>query len=618
MPLLQEVIHKIETGASPRVFRTVLAVAAILFLTVGYNWRAFRNMNTQEAMDAAQVARNLAQGKGFTTYFVRPFSIFLVKRHNMENASGSRGNAADPGRIKGMHPDLANAPVYPLVLAGLMKVLPFHYTVDTTHAFWSGPPVRAEGKRVFSRHEPDFLISLFNQLLFFGVVVLTFFLARRLFDARVGWLSAALLLCTEMFWRFAVSGLSTMLLVLLFVGLAGCLVLLESEAREPRHSVRWLYFLAGLAGLLVGVGALTRYSFGWLIFPVVVFVIVFGGRQRIPLALLTLFVFLGAMAPWVARNYRVSGTPFGTAGYAVVEDTILFPENRLQRSLEPDIRLYLPPFWNKLITNSRQIVQSEVPRLGGGWITALFLTGLLVGFRNPAVRRLRYFLLGSLLVLVIIQAMGRTQLSDDSPEINSENLLVLLAPLVLVYGVSLFFLLLDQIELPLLPLRYAVTAVFSAVVCLPMVYVFLPPRTNPVAFPPYYPPVIQEVAGWLKPNELSMSDVPWAVAWYGQRQSVWLTLKCTADSRDRSVHEDFFAINDYQKPINVLYLTPRTMDARFLSQWIKAGEQSWASFVLDCIVKKRVPEYFPLNESQYGFMPDQLVLADWRRWSLNH
>ena len=103
-------------------------------------------------------------------------------------------------------------------------------------------------------------------------------------------------------------------------------------------------------------------------------------------------------------------------------------------------------FWVKLNTNLRQIITSELPKLGGSWVTAFFLVGLLLGFRNPAIARLRYFLLGCGLVLVFAQALGRTQLSEDSPEINSENLLVLLAPLVLVYGVSLFFLLLDQIH----------------------------------------------------------------------------------------------------------------------------------------------------------------------------
>ncbi len=113
---------------------------------------------------------------------------------------------------------------------------------------------------------------------------------------------------------------------------------------------------------------------------------------------------------------------------------------------------------------------------------------------------------------------------------------------------------------------------------------------------------------------MAMSDIPWAVAWYGQRQCVWLTLRCKPDAKDPTTHEDFFAINDYQKPIKLLYLTPATMDARFLTQWVKAGEQSWGSFILESIMKKKVPDDFPLTESQAGWLPEQLVLTDWQRW----
>ena len=47
-----------------------------------------------------------------------------------------------------------------------------------------------------------------------------------------------------------------------------------------------------------------------------------------------------------------------------------------------------------------------------------------------------------------------------------------------------------------------------------------------MVYPPYFPPEIQQIAGWMKPDELMMSDVPWAVAWYGDRQCVWLSLDC--------------------------------------------------------------------------------------------
>jgi hypothetical protein len=164
-------------------------------------------------------------------------------------------------------------------------------------------------------------------------------------------------------------------------------------------------------------------------------------------------------------------------------------------------------------------------------------------------------------------------------------------------------------------LRYVVIGLFGLVACLPMILAFLPPRGSPVAYPPYYPPAIQTVAGWMKEKELTMSDIPWAVAWYGQRQCVWLTLRATPDPKETNPsHEDFFAINDYQKPIQAIYLTPETMDARFLSQWIRAGELSWGSFIFETLAHKKVPEGFPLNVSQFGWLPEQIVLTDWERW----
>ena len=616
MPFTQETLHRLGTGRGMRFFRVSLAAMAVVVLIGGYNWLAFRNLATQEALDAAQVGRNIAQGRGYTTLFIRPLSMFLVKKHNLETRGVSpAGKVADLAEIRSMHPDLANPPVYPVVLACLMKVLPFNYEIDLTHPFWSVPSTVVPGKRVFCRYEPDFLIALFNQILLLVIIALVFLLARRLFDPGVAWLSAGLLLGTELLWRFSVSGLSTMLVMVIFLGLAWCVVLLEQEARAPKRGLWGILALAGAAGVAVGLGGLTRYAFGWLIIPVLVFVILFGGKRRIALALIALAAFAAVMSPWIFRNYSVSGQPFGTATYAVVENTVIYPDYRLERSLEPDLnRLYLGVFWLKLNSNLRQIVTDELPRLSGTWITAFFLVGLLVGFRNPAIARLRYFLLGCGLVLIFAQALGKTQLSEEVPELNSENLLVLLAPLVLVYGVSLFYLLLEQMAMPFPQLRYVVIGLFSLIACLPMVFVLLPPKTSPVVYPPYYPPAIQTVAGWLKEDELAMSDVPWAMAWYGQRQCVWLTLKCTPDAKDPHNQENFFSINDYQKPIHAIYLTPETMDARFVTQWVKAGEQSWGTFILECIVKKKVPDYFPLSKSQAGWLPEQLALTDWEHW----
>ncbi len=126
MPFTQDLIHKLEEGGGARWLRLGIFLFALLLLTTGYNWRAFRNMATQEAMDAAQLARNIARGKGYTTLFIRPFSIYLVKKNNQEQRrSPGSGKTPDLAQLRTMHPDIANPPVYPMVLAGLMKVLPF-------------------------------------------------------------------------------------------------------------------------------------------------------------------------------------------------------------------------------------------------------------------------------------------------------------------------------------------------------------------------------------------------------------------------------------------------------------------------------------------------------------
>jgi len=618
MPVLQDWIHRLEVGAGAKAVKWGVALLVIILLLAGYNWRSFKNLAAPEAMDAAQLARNLAEGKGYTTLFLRPFSLHLVKKVNEQKTPLPPVNQlGDLSKIKGMHPDLANPPVYPCVLAGLMKMLPFKYEIPgaTTAS-------KAKAKKSFWQREgrfwwypPDFFIGLFNQLLFLVVVLLTGLLARRLFDAQVAWLSAILLLGTELFWRFSVSGLSTMLLLVLFMALLWGLALLEQAARTGKWGQAKVLLLTIALGVLVGMGALTRYAFAWLIFPVLVFVLLFSGQRRVVLALAALLAFSAVLSPWVVRNFKVSGTPFGTASFAPLETTAAFPESKLGRSLNPDFSLVdFNLFWRKLLVNTRQIVQNDLPKLGGSWVTAFFLVGLLVTFHNPTLNRLRYFLLLCLALLTVVQAEGRTQLSEDSPEINSENLLVLLAPLVLVYGVSLFYLLLEQVNLPIPALRYLVIGAFAVVVSLPMIFTFLPPRPSPVAYPPYYPPAIQTVCGWMNERELMMSDIPWAVAWYGKRQCVWLTLNANKDPKDPDSQENFFTIYDYQKPIQALYLTPQTMDSRFLSQWVRPGELSWGSFILESMVRHEIPPGFPLRKAPAGFLPEQLFLTDWERW----
>src|SRR5690349_12669836 len=190
--------------------------------------------------------------------------------------------------------------------------------------------------------------------------------------------------------------------MLVFLGLVWSLVLLEEQMREPKWGRGGIFFLAILVGLMVGLGALTRYSFGWLIIPVIVFVAAYAGNRRVALSATVLLSFAVVLSPWLIRNVSVSGTPFGTAGFAIIENSWISPEDRLQRSLNPDLLKplhnsfpFLMAAWrvfvDKLVSNSRGILQSDLPKLAGTWISAFFLVGLLVRFRTVRLGRLRLF-----------------------------------------------------------------------------------------------------------------------------------------------------------------------------------------------------------------------------------
>jgi hypothetical protein len=493
-PRLQEWIHKLEEGEWAKYLKTGVFLLALVALALIYHSREAKTWEASEAMDAAQVARSLARGEGFSTKFIRPVSISLIQKA-----------AGEGSVIKDNHPDLANPPVYPALLAAAMKMLPFE---------WEIPP------KPFWRYQPEMLIGIINQALFFLLLIQVFFLGKKLFDSSVAWVSILLLIGAEVFWRFATSGLSTMLLLNIFVALVWCLVAAEqnAEAAKPNKVLLW----GLLAGFIVALGALTRYSFAWLILPAGLFLGLFGGGRKIASSLGAVIVFLLIVAPWCYRNFMESHTLFGIAGLSIHEDTELFPGYRLERLLPRDLdveltKIQIHEYPKKLALNARGMLGNDLPALAGSWASAFFLVGLMIPFRQVLISRIRYFLLGSVVVLFVAQGLGRTHLSDHSPVVNSENLLILAGPLVTIYGAALFFILLDQLEVVLPSLRNAAISGFVLILSLPLILTLLPPRSFPIVSPltaehPYFPPAVQQVAKWMRPKEMMMSDMPWAVA----------------------------------------------------------------------------------------------------------
>lgn len=580
IPPVQEIIHWLEVGSGARQLRILVGCLLIVAVTAWYDLYQVRNFNAPEAMEAAQLARNLARGEGFTTQVVRPLTIQLVEDR--------LGVEARLGRQP--HPDLVNPPLYPLVLAAWMKLVPFNYEIEGY--FW--------------RYSPEVWITLFNQLMYLVLCWQVWRLARRLLDTEVAWVLVAVLIASEYLWRFSASGLPTMLAMVLFVALLETLSRLESRHRQGHHRLRHFLPGAALAGLFLGLLVLTRYGLLVLVGPVALFYFFFLGRRAWPALGVTTAVAAAVVTPWLVRNYQLSGTLFGVRSYALYQETLRFPQGRLERTFRPELETVgLLDLTRKASEGLRQIAGDDLLRLGGSWVGAFFLVGLLAQYGNAGLNRMRVFLVLCLPALALTQALGRTHLSVLNPGFTAENLLAVLTPGVCLVGVAFFFWLVRRLELPYPEFRHVLSTLLVLGTALPLAVRVLPPRVIPITYPPYYPPYLREAAQFLKPTELLMSDAPWATAWYGERLSVWTPMDAQAS---------FYEINDRHKAVSALLLTPLTTDAQFRRHILQSRDHDWSRLVLEVLFRNNVPPGFPVRHAWKRGTPDHLFMADRARW----
>ena len=617
---VQEIIHSLEEGKWAKRIRGLVLLLLIGSLGLVYYLNLTRSFTAPEAMDAAQLARNIAEGRGYTTQFIRPLSLDILRQQG----------AVSDVELRSKFPDITNPPVYPMLLAALMKVLPFEFEIDLQKA------------NEFERYQPEFLIWLLNQALFFVALIQVFRLGEKLFDQPVAWCAALVFLGTELYWKFSTSGLPTMLLLVLFLALARTLVRLEEQGNDGvALGGGWFAGMARWAGALAGLGGLTRYGFAWVILPVLVYLGWFMGRHRGRTVAMALLGFLLVMSPWLVRNAQLSGNLFGTAGLALYSQTDTFPEDTLERTLfyEPsdapvngqdEIKVKVADhvgLWeieNKLKRNLRHLLVHEMTQFSGSWFEVVCLVGLVVPFRNRSLRRLRFFLLMTLAVFALGQALGRTHLSaangtlaellarslgqgapvTAASGVNGENLLAILGPVSFLFGAGLFFSLLDRWKVDLPEMRLAASTGLVVAASLPMALSFLLPHPYPMANPPYHPARLQYLRSVpaahglveIKQDDLLMSDIPWAVAWYGNQNCVWLT---------RTVKPDFYTLYEQFQPVSALYFTEATTDQRYTSLVLNANELNWERFMLDMQMKGDVPDGFPLQAVSDIFAPGQ-------------
>ncbi len=533
MKRAQELIHWLEVGAGSRWVRLAAVLAGTLALSVLVAWKQFHGPVTETTLLQADLGRQLALGEGFTTLVNHPQTAAWLQ---------ARGVRFDP---RTPYPELYHAPLYPLAIAGALRLLP----AETRAALFERPPVPPDG------FGGDYLLLALNLGFLWLAAALAFVLARRLFDPAAGWLAALGLLVSVAPWQatVAVNGTSLLMVLVLFALLlwerieagAGA----EAATRAPAGR---LLLLGGVTGLLF----LAEYSAGAVLLVAVGYGLVrFTGRARLLAPLCVVAGFAAVAAPWVMRNVALTGHPAALAVQNVAlkaGDPTAEPA-AVRATLSAELpRLDLRKLGNKALTALQEDLKDRLWSGGAMWLGAFFVASWLYTFRSPAVNRLRW------VACAVAGAMLLAQAGLNSGE-SERHAAVWLAPLLIVFGAGFFFVLLgSHATLAAWP-RTAAT-VLLALQALPLLHDVLEPRRLHFHYPPYFPALFQSLRAELDRREARghfglMSDVPAGLAWYGQTRA-W-----AQPPRLR----DFYAVT-LDQPIGGLLLTPRTLDRPFFSE----------------------------------------------------
>lgn len=546
-PQLQELVHQIEIGSLKTVILRAVFFAAVAGLASLYLVVNFRGLDSETAMDQAQIGRQIAAGAGYSTLYIRPMAIWQLLENSEQLPSGH-------------FPDTYNFPLNPAVNAVVLRPVKRWWPMEPTDFVYVG----------------DRVIAAAGVAFFCAAVFVTFFLVRRLFDSRIAWLTATVVFLTDMMWRFSVSGLPQMLMLFLF-SLALLLLHHAITARLEERTGRMLLLLSGTA-VLLGLMTLAQPLAAWIFFGFLVAVFAWF-RPRSVSGLLVFFIFAAVVSPWLVRNQLVAGTPLGLGIYSILDGT-RGSELSFMSNLQPDTSAF-GAMRGKLRAGLTGQFQYLFTYLGYSAVACAFFFSLLHAFRRKETALFRW----ALLFLWLPAVLGMA-LFTPYGDVSANQLHVLFLPLFAAYGVAFLLVLWNRLDLRFPPARTAYVSLIIAVSAFPLAVNLLTTPPTRMNWPPYIPPLINQVSRWMDPGEIICSDMPWATAWYGGRPSLLLP----------ATIKQFVLMHDYKYlggPINGMYLTPVSGNRPFLSQIAKGEYREWAQFIMRTADLTRFPlQYF--------------------------
>jgi hypothetical protein len=262
------VVHSIEQGNLAGLIRIALTIVGVVALALAYLFIEFKGFSAADGIDQAQIGRELAAGRGFSTKYLRPLAIQQIQR--------------EADRIPANNfPETYHAPLNPLIDAVALNIFPkaLQAKINNDSPVFAG----------------DRLIVAVSVIFFLSAVTVTFFFGIMLFDRRVALTACGLVVVADQFWQFALSGLPQMLMLFLFSCAALCLVVaIKAKVRRKRP---FLIFFP--LGICLGLMALAHPATLWLTAGTGLFCGIYF-RPRVVIGLIPVIICLAIFSIWMS------------------------------------------------------------------------------------------------------------------------------------------------------------------------------------------------------------------------------------------------------------------------------------------------------------------------------
>lgn len=509
---------KIDFGI---LIRRSLFFVILIILTLGNLFTLFKGLNSPQAMDQAQIAREIARGNGFTTKMIRPVAYYQAEKAEKRTVS-----------LLGFQ-DTYHSPLNPLLNAAVLKLI----GADEADAWQMG-----ESEMVYPL---DRVIAAVCTLFFLMSIGVNYLLIGRIFDAKIAGVCAILMLFCETFWNYSLSGLPQMLMLLLF----SCGMYFAYRAVEAATEGRIAMTPAIIAGVFFTLLALTHWMTVWIALGYIIFAAVaFRPRGIVGLSILALII-IAAIGPML-RNQAITGSPFGTAFLTLYNGLGSGAEVNVMRNIDLEVEpLVLDGLLSKILRTTLLQATDIVPLLAGIVVAPLFFLSLLHPFKRKSIANFRW----AILLMWVTTAIGLAFFGVSTEALDPNQLHLLFAPIMTGYGLAFVSILWSRLEIVTATpaLRNAHHFVIVIVCALPLVLslptsvrvgMHVRDRGGLPQWPPYYAPALNSkssgVKGWVSEKQIVFSDQPWAVAWYADRMSIWLPPTREGFSKLESVASD--------------------------------------------------------------------------------